>query len=85
MKISHAEAISSTFEVVSQFAQHGKKMHMCFYGLQKALDSVQYPTQDYMMLASMARCGNLIETGITSPTTELNLEALKVDFSKLLS
>ena len=37
-----AEAIFSTFEAISQFAQHGE-MYLCFYDLQKAVDSVQYP------------------------------------------
>ena len=30
-------------EAVSQFAQLGESMYMCFYDLQKAFDSVQYP------------------------------------------
>ena len=41
-KVSCAEAIFSTMEAVSQFAQQGKWMYMCFYDLQKAFDSVQY-------------------------------------------
>ena len=42
-RVSCAEAIFSTFEAISQFAQHGEKMYLCFYDLQKAFDSVQYP------------------------------------------
>ena len=42
-KMSCAEAIFSTLEVVSQFSQQNEKMYMCFYDLQKAFDSVQYP------------------------------------------
>ena len=30
-------------EAVSQFVQQGEGMYMCFYDLQKAFDSVQYP------------------------------------------
>ena len=42
-KVSCAEAIFATMEAVSQFAQQGEGMYMCFYNLQKAFDSVQYP------------------------------------------
>ena len=42
-KMSCAEAIFSTLEVVSQFSQQNERMYMCFYDLQKAFDSVQYP------------------------------------------
>ena len=42
-KVSCVEAIFSTMEAVSQFAQQGERMYMCFYDLQKAFDSVQYP------------------------------------------
>ena len=42
-KVSCAEAIFSTMEAVSQFAQQGEKMYMCFFDLHKAFDSVQYP------------------------------------------
>ena len=42
-KVSCAEAIFATMEAVSQFAQQGERMYMCFYDLQKAFDSVQYP------------------------------------------
>ena len=39
-RVSCAEAIFSTFEAISQFAQHGEKMYLCFYDLQKAFDSI---------------------------------------------
>ena len=39
-KDSCAEAIFSTMEAVSQFAQQGERMYRCFYDLQKAFDSV---------------------------------------------
>ena len=42
-RVSCAEAIFSTLEVVSQYSQLNEKMYMCFYDLQKAFDSVQYP------------------------------------------
>ena len=42
-RVSCAEAIFSTLEVVSQHSQNNEKMYMCFYDLQKAFDSIQYP------------------------------------------
>ena len=36
------EAIFSTLEVLSVYAQHSEKVYICFYDLQKAFDSVQY-------------------------------------------
>ena len=42
-RVSCAEAIFSTLEVVSQHSQKNEKMYMCFYDLQKAFDSIQYP------------------------------------------
>ena len=42
-RVSCVEAIFSTLEVVSQYSQLNEKMYMCFYDLQKAFDSVQYP------------------------------------------
>ena len=42
-KVSSVEAILSTMEAVLQFAQQGERIYMCFYDLQKAFDSVQYP------------------------------------------
>ena len=41
--MSCAEAILSTLEVVSKHLQKNEKMYMCFYDLQKAFDSVEYP------------------------------------------
>ena len=38
-----AEAIFSTLEVLSVYSQHCEKLYMCFYDLQNAFDSVQYP------------------------------------------
>ncbi len=42
-KVSCSEAIFSTLEVIAQYAQKGDTMYMCFYDLQKAFDTVQYP------------------------------------------
>ena len=42
-KVSCSEAIFSTLEVLSQYAQKGDTMYMCLYDLQKAFDTVQYP------------------------------------------
>ena len=41
--VSCAEAIFSTLEVLSQYSRSSEKMYVCFYDLQKAFDSVQYP------------------------------------------
>ena len=41
--VSCAEAIFSTLEVLSTYSNKNEKMHMCFYDLQKAFDSIQYP------------------------------------------
>ena len=40
--VSCAEAIFSTLEVLSTYSNKNEKMHMCFYDLQKAFDSIQY-------------------------------------------
>ena len=37
-KVLCVEAIFATMEPVSQFAQLGKRVYMCFYHLQKAFD-----------------------------------------------
>ena len=42
-KVSCVEAIFANMEAVSQSAQDGEMMYICFYDLQKAFDSVQYP------------------------------------------
>ena len=42
-RVSCTEAIFSTLEAISQFAQQGEKMYLCFFDLQKAFDSVEYP------------------------------------------
>ena len=41
-KISCAEAIVSTLEIVFDLCKSGDCMYMCFYDLQRAFDSVQY-------------------------------------------
>ena len=41
--VSCAEAIFSTLEVLSVYSQNSEKVYMCFYDLQKAFDSIQYP------------------------------------------
>ena len=43
-KISCAEAIFSTLEIVSDLCKSGDHMYMCFYDLQRAFDFVQYST-----------------------------------------
>ena len=41
--ISCSEAIFSTLEIVSNHCRKGDRMYICFYDLQRAFDSVQYP------------------------------------------
>ena len=41
--LSCAEPIFSTLEVLSVYSQHCEKLYMCFYDLQKAFDSDQFP------------------------------------------
>ena len=41
--VSCAEAIFSTMEVISTYSQCSEKVYMCFYDLQNAFDSIQYP------------------------------------------
>ena len=41
--VSCAEAIFSTLDVLSTYSNKNEKMHICFYDLQKAFDSIQYP------------------------------------------
>ena len=36
-------AIFSTMEVISTYSRCSEKVYMCFYDLQKAFDSIQYP------------------------------------------
>ena len=41
--VSCSEAIFSTLETVSSHCKNDDKMYLCFYNLQRAFDSVQYP------------------------------------------
>ena len=41
--VSCTEAIFSTMKVISTYSQCSEKVYMCFYDLQKAFDSIQYP------------------------------------------
>ena len=41
--VSCAKAIFSTMEVISTYSRCSEKVYMCFYDLQKAFDSIQYP------------------------------------------
>ena len=42
-KVSCADAIFSTQEVINRYLQEGSKMYMCLYDLQKAFDSIEFP------------------------------------------
>ena len=42
-RVSCADAIFATQEVINQYLQGGSKVHMCLYYLQKASDSVEFP------------------------------------------
>ena len=41
-KVSCADAIFTTQEVIARFVRGGSRVHMCLYDLQKAFDSVEY-------------------------------------------
>ena len=57
-KVSCAEAIFVTVETVSQFAQQGERMHMCFHDLQKPLIQCSILSSSaYTKLASMGKPG----------------------------
>ena len=57
-KVSCADAIFATQEVVNRYLQEGSQVYMCLYDLQKAFDSVEFPV--------LLR--NLFDIGINSKT-----------------
>ena len=42
-RVSCADAIFATQEVINRYLQEGSKVYMCLYDLQKAFDSVEFP------------------------------------------
>ena len=72
---SCADAIFSTFEAVTKFAREGDNRYLCFFDLQKAFDSVQYP----IMLKRVYKCGimgktwRLLRSWYTAPKCMVHL------------
>ena len=66
---SCSDAIFSTYEVLSRFAREGDTAYVCFFDLQKAFDTVQYP----VLLKRAFDCGingkawRLLKSWYTSP------------------
>ena len=42
-KVSCADAVFATQEVIARYLQGGSRVYMCLYDLQKAFDSIEYP------------------------------------------
>ena len=42
-RVSCADAIFASQEVISRYLKEGSRMYMCLYDLQKAFDSVEFP------------------------------------------
>ena len=76
--VSCAEAIFSTMEVISTYSQCSEKVYMCFYDLQKAFDSIQYP----VLLKRLYECGvngkawRLLRSWYTSPKSMVRVNGL---------
>ena len=67
--VSCVEAIFSILEVLSMYAQRSEKVYICFYDLQKAFDSVQYPVllQRLYDASINGRAWRLLKCWYTSP------------------
>ena len=67
--VSCAEAIFSTLEVLSTYSKKNEKMHMCFYDLQTAFDSIQYPIE----AGVDGRVWRLLRSWYTSPRCRVKI------------
>jgi hypothetical protein len=65
-KVSCAEAIFSTLEVVSKSTQNNDRMYLCFCDLHLTLCNTQFFSSDCMRQASMGRPGDYYKTGMTT-------------------
>ena len=76
--VSCAEAIFSTMEVISTYSQCSEKVYMCFYDLQKAFVSIQYP----VLLKRLYEYGvnnkawRLLRSWYTSPKSMVRVNGL---------
>ena len=76
--VSCAEAIFSTMEVISTYSRCSEKVYMCFYDLQKAFDSIQYP----VLLKRLYEAGvngkawRIIRSWYTSPNSMVRVNGV---------
>ena len=73
-----AEAIFSTMEVISTYSQCSEKVYMCFYDLQKAFDSIQYPVLLKRLYESgvNGKAWRLLRSWYTSPKSMVRVNGL---------
>ena len=64
-RVSCADAIFATQEVISRYLKEGSRMYMCLYDLQKAFDSVEFPVllRGFLMLVSTQKHGIFYAAG----------------------
>ena len=76
--VSCAEVIFSTMEVISIYSRCSEKVYMCFYDLQKAFDSIQYP----VLLKRLYEAGvngkacRIIRSWYTSPNSMVRVNGV---------
>ena len=76
--VSCAEAIFSTMEVISTYSQCSEKVYMCFYDLQKAFDSIQYPVLLKRLYESgvNGKAWRLLRSWYTSPKSMVRVNGI---------
>ena len=76
--VSCAEAIFSIMEVISTYSQCSEKVYMCFYDLQKAFDSIQYPVLLKRLYESgvNGKAWRLLRSWYTSPKSIVRVNGL---------
>ena len=82
--VSCAEAIFSTMEVISTYSRCSEKVYMCFYDLQKAFDSIQYPVLLKRLYESgvNGKAWRIIRSWYTSPKSMMRVnEVLSSPFT----
>lgn len=84
-KVSYSDSIFSSYEAVARFMHDRETAYVCFYDLQKALDTVQYP----VLLERAHECGivgrawRLLKSWYTSPKCVVKI--IRFFFSTLRS
>ena len=76
--VSCAEAIFSTMEVISTYSRSFEKVYMCFYDLQKAFDSIQYPVLLKRLYESgvNGKAWRLLRSWYTSPRSMVRVNGV---------